>query len=136
MKKYTLSKDEKLKSRKSIGLLFTSGKVLFKYPLRISYRVIENTADNTNPLVVKSAFSAPKRKFKHAVDRNKIKRLMKESYRVNKYDSLSVIETNQYLQIEILWTYIADEILPIKQIDKSIKWAIDKIITEIGNENT
>ncbi len=135
MKKYTLSKDEKLKSRKSIGLLFTSGKVIFKYPLRISFRICRNTPDDSN-LIIKSAFSAPKKKFKRAVDRNKIKRLMKESYRVNKYDRLSVIESNQNLHIEILWTYIADEILPIKQIDKSIKWAFDKIILDALNQKS
>lgn len=134
MKKYTLSKDEKLKSRKSIGLLFSSGKVIFKYPLRVNFHIYENTPDNTQAVIIKSAFSAPKRKFKRAVDRNRIKRLMKESYRINKYDILSVVNTSRNIQIEILWTYIAEEILTLKQIDKSIKWVLEKIISDVINE--
>ena len=75
----TLSKEEKLKSRKLIEKLFIEGDSLKEYPLRLKYLKIR---DENNS--VKVAFSVPKRNFKLAVDRNRIKRLLRESYRKNK----------------------------------------------------
>ena len=75
----TLSKDEKLKSRKQIEKLFVEGDSLKEYPFRLKYLKVGDV-DNA----VKIAFSVPKRNFKLAVDRNRIKRLLRESYRKNK----------------------------------------------------
>ena len=75
----TLSKEEKLKSRKLIEKLFVEGDSLKEYPLRLKYLRIR---DENNS--IKVAFSVPKRNFKLAVDRNRIKRLLRESYRKNK----------------------------------------------------
>lgn len=73
----TLGKTERLKSRKLIKKLFEEGISIKNYPFRLVYIVTE-----TSP--IKSSFSVPKRNFKKAVDRNRIKRLIKEAYRLEK----------------------------------------------------
>lgn len=86
--RFTLGKFERLKSRKLIAALFEEGTSVKKYPLKINFLQIEHTSNYP----VQAAFSVPKRRFKSAVDRNRIKRLLRETYRKEKfivYDSLS-----------------------------------------------
>lgn len=78
--RYTFSKGEKLKSRKQIGHLFDEGATIKEFPIRLKYlKLSEKEAP------VKVAFSVPKRTFKLAVDRIRIKRLLREIYRKNKH---------------------------------------------------
>ena len=85
--KFTLGKDEKLKSRKLIEKLYNEGDSFKKFPLRIVYLQTNHTTNY--PAQV--GFSVPKRNFKLAVHRNRIKRLMRETYRLQKltiYDNI------------------------------------------------
>lgn len=77
----SFGKKEKLKSKVIIDRLFAEGKSVKKYPLRLVYLPLENSSEKVN----KVAVSVPKRSFKRAVDRIKLKRLMREVYRKNKY---------------------------------------------------
>jgi ribonuclease P protein component len=77
----TFSAAEKLKSRKVLELLFEEGKAFSAYPIRLVY--LEQPFDPQAP--VKIATSAPKRKMKHAHDRNRTKRLLREAYRKHKH---------------------------------------------------
>ena len=76
----TYKKIEKLKSEKLIEKLFSEGKSVAVYPLRLVY--LKTNFDD--PVKVKTGVSVSKRNFKKAVDRNRIKRLMREAYRLNK----------------------------------------------------
>ena len=78
--KHTFGKQEKLKSRKLIGKLFEEGKSIKKFPIRLIYLQTEHTSD----ILLQASFSVPKRNFKKAVDRNRIKRLLREAYRLEK----------------------------------------------------
>lgn len=71
-------KNEKLKSRKEISGLFLSGKKINRAPFRVFYTFFPGTG------TVKAGVGVSSRNFKRAVDRNRIKRLMRESYRLNK----------------------------------------------------
>lgn len=73
-------KIEKLKGQKLIEKLFSEGKSIAVYPLRLVY--LKTNFDDS--VSIKSGFSVSKRNFKKAVDRNRIKRLMREAYRLNK----------------------------------------------------
>ena len=78
LKKFTLGARERLKSRKKIQLLFTKGKSLTFAPFRVIYQI----QDDASSLQVGAAVST--RQFKKAVDRNRIKRLIREAYRLQK----------------------------------------------------
>ncbi|WP_010522714.1 ribonuclease P protein component [Aquimarina agarivorans] len=75
-----LPKPNKLKSKKLIGSLFESGSSVKAYPLLLVYK--KEAAIDVD---FKVGFSVSKRNFKHAVDRNRIKRLLREYFRKNKY---------------------------------------------------
>lgn len=77
---FTLNKKEKLKSKKRIDLLFAEGQSVSTYPLRLVF--LEMPSEDT--ALTKTGFSVSKRHFKKAVDRNRIKRLLREVYRLNK----------------------------------------------------
>ena len=79
--RFTLGKQERLKSKKLIGRLYEEGKVIKKFPLRMVYLQTEHTSK----FPVQIGVSVPKRNFKSAVDRNRIKRLLRETYRKEKH---------------------------------------------------
>lgn len=93
--KLTFNKTEKLKSQKLIEKLFLEGKSVVSYPLRLVF--IETTFDDN--VKVKAGVSVSKRHFKNAVDRNRIKRLMREAYRLNKANYFNNITTQYALMI-------------------------------------
>ncbi len=79
----TLSRDERIKSKKLIDALFTGGrsKSMTAFPLRAVYMTLEADAEQPTQILV----SVPKRCFKHAVKRNRVKRQVREAYRRNKH---------------------------------------------------
>ena len=79
--KYTFKKQERLKSKKLIEKLFEEGSSIKKFPVRLMYLQTEHSSD----FPVQVSFSVPKRNFKKAVQRNRIKRLLRESYRLEKH---------------------------------------------------
>lgn len=79
--KFNYPKYEKLKSKTTIDLLFTEGKSVSKYPLRLVY--VENSEHNAE--LIKMGVSVSKKYFKKAVDRNYFKRVLRETYRLNKH---------------------------------------------------
>lgn len=74
-------KNERLKSKTTIGLLFSEGKSVSKYPLRLVYRQAEENSEEQTKIGV----SVSKKYFKKAVDRNYFKRVLRETYRLNKH---------------------------------------------------
>ncbi len=79
---YTYPKIERLKSKKIIEALFVEGKSVKSYPLRLVF--LETTLP-VEHISIQAGVSVSKRNFKLAVSRNRIKRLMRESYRLHKY---------------------------------------------------
>lgn len=97
---FTLGKQERLKSKKQIESLFQSGKAVFIFPYRIFFFIEKNT---THP-ELKMAVSVSKKLFKKAVDRNYIKRLTKEAYRLQKSE-LKIQCEMQHCTLHILFLY-------------------------------
>ena len=103
-RRYTLNKDERLCSKKLIERLFAGGNKSFPtFPLRVVYMPLspeENTADAS------ILNSVPKKRFKHAVKRNHVKRQIREAYRVNKHillDALQTKETPTKMILAFIW---------------------------------
>lgn len=78
---FTYPKKEKLKSKTTIDLLFSEGNSVSKFPLRLVY--VENKEANAE--LIKIGVSVSKKYFKKAVDRNYFKRVLRETYRLNKH---------------------------------------------------
>ena len=85
---FTYPKHEKLKSKTTIDLLFSEGNSVSKFPLRLVY--VENTEENAE--LIKMGVSVSKKYFKKAVDRNYFKRVLRETYRLNKHILMNTIE--------------------------------------------
>ena len=82
---FTYPKTEKLKSKITIGLLFTEGKSVSKYPLRLVYKSGDYNNSGVPGKKIKMGVSVSKKNFKKAVDRNYFKRVLRETYRLNKH---------------------------------------------------
>ncbi len=80
---YTLGKTERLKSRKGIEQLFVDGKSFSVFPFKVVYQQLPPQQEIVMP-VLQAAFSVSKRYFKKAVHRNRVKRLTREAYRLQK----------------------------------------------------
>ena len=112
--KFTYPKHEKLKSKTTIDLLFSEGKSVSKYPLRLVY--VENKEPNAE--LIKMGVSISKKYFKKAVDRNYFKRLLRETYRLNKHLLINHLEKPH----AFMFFYQSKERLSYREIeDKTIQ---------------
>ena len=99
IKKYGLGKSQRLKSRKLIQSLFAEGKSFHHFPLKVIW--VQNNDSNT----LQAGFSVSSRLFKRAVDRNCIKRLMRECYRVQKVGlEKTLIQSEKSLAVFFIYT--------------------------------
>src|SRR5215204_3664307 len=101
-------KAEKLKSRKVVEELFARGKSLSLFPIRISYKFLPLVADGQ--VVLQVGVSASKRNFKRAVDRNRIKRLLREAYRLQKQQLIGALKEQR--KIGYVFFIYTDKQLP------------------------
>ncbi|MCD4835220.1 MAG: ribonuclease P protein component [Bacteroidales bacterium] len=119
----TFSKEERLKSRKLINNLFDCGKIIHHHPFKVLYQVTKNENNN---FPAKIAISVSKKNFKRAVDRNYIKRKIKETYRQNKqslYKELDKINRKLYFFV----IYTAKHDIDYLTLNSEMKLLIQKL---------
>jgi ribonuclease P protein component len=123
----SFKKAEKLCSRKLIDKLFKDGSSFIAYPLRLTFCLIKADDDKLQIL-----FNVTKRRFKRAVDRNLLKRRMRESYRTNKilFDSLNLGE----YKLIIAFNFIGNELVEYNQINNSLKKSILNLMKLIDDQ--
>lgn len=118
---FKFPKKEKLKSKKLIESLFTEGKAVSKYPFKLVYLKTEFAEE----VKIQAGVSVPKRNFKRAVDRNRIKRLMRESYRLNKH----LIFNNIEVSYAFMFLYLGKDIPKnYDELNKSMMKLMQKFI--------
>jgi ribonuclease P protein component len=122
----TLGRSERLKGEKTIGLLFETGRSLSVHPIRLIYQI--NPSPENFP--VKIGFAVPKKIFKRAVDRNLLKRRMREAYRLNKHLIIKETEDN-FPCLEIMLIYQGQKIEDFNKICNSIKDLLQKLAQKI-----
>jgi len=123
---FTFNKKEKLKSKKLIDQLFTEGQSVSAYPLRLVY-LRTTFADN---IVAKTGVSVSKRNFKTAVDRNRIKRLLREAYRLNKSDFINNLKTPHAFMV----LYIGKDKPTLVQVETKMKALFEKFSSKISEK--
>ena len=124
----TYSKTQKLKSSKSIKQLFGEGSSFAHFPLRILYMF--QPADGLN---LQTGFAVSAKNFKKAVDRNRIKRLMREAYRLQK-NELEDILLKKVKRLEIFIIYTGVDLPGYTDIFNKTTFVIKKL-NKIANEN-
>ena len=119
---FSFNKSEHLCGETRINQLFAEGKAFIVYPVRVVYMFKSEDIPAVKVLV-----SVPKKKFKRAVARNRLKRLMRESYRLNKTSLLAFCSEKQ-LSLQIAFCFVGNEITDFQTIDSKMKIALEKII--------
>ncbi len=127
MPKFTFKRAERLKSRKTIERMFKEGKSFGMYPLRLVWLAVGEGSPPQPPLEggrslppVQFTVSVPKRNFKSAVARNRIKRKVREAWRLNKhwlYERLQGVEG----QLAFMVLYTAKEDMPYPEIEAAMR---------------
>lgn len=123
-KDFTYSKAEKLKSRKIIDLLFSEGKSVSKYPLRLVYAPTEGVNEK-----LLFGVSVSKKYFKNASDRNYLKRVLRECYRLNKH----LLNNNLDKPYAFMFFYQTKELLSYQEIEEKTVQLFEKWVVEINS---
>ncbi|MUH37424.1 ribonuclease P protein component [Zobellia amurskyensis] len=122
MADFTFPKKEKLKSKKLIEQLFAEGKPVSSFPIKLIY-LPTDFIDDTR---IKTGVAVPKKNFKSAVKRNRIKRLMRESYRLNKH----LVFNNSEGSFAFLFLYLGREMPSQSNVEKAMKDVIKRFLSK------
>jgi len=121
---FTYPKNERLKSKTTIGLLFSEGKSVSKYPLRLVYREAEADSEEK----IKMGVSVSKKYFKRAVDRNYFKRVLRETYRLNK----NLLWNNVEQPYSLMFFYQTKDKLSYEEINTKTIQLFEKFLQQIN----
>ena len=122
----TYPKKEKLKSKKLIEQMFNEGKAITAYPLRLIYL----KTDFEDDIILKTGVSVSKRLHKKAVSRNRIKRLMREAYRLHKNTYFNKSTTSY----AFMFLYISKEEATFELLNAKTKLLLEKFLKQNPNE--
>ena len=131
LQRQTFRKNERLCSRKIIQDLALKGKNIHINPIRLLW--IPSILNVSIP--AQAAFTVPKRNFKDAVDRNRIKRRMREAYRKNKSSLYSLISNNKN-QYALLFVFTGKESITYFEIEEKIKIIFHRFAEDIQKNNS
>ena len=116
-----MGKSERLKSRKKIDQVFKTGKKITLFPFRLLYYT-----EQGNP-TVRAGFTVSSKNFPRAVDRNRIKRLNREAYRLQKKELQTLVLKNDY-SLHLFFIYTGREMPGYEEISVPLKKLLDKLV--------
>lgn len=127
----TLHKVERLDKKKIIEKMFAGGSRSFSvFPLRVVYLPVEELEADASILI-----SVSKRRFKRAVKRNRVKRQIREAYRVNKHELLNIL-VERKCRLAIAFIYLSDQLVESSIIEDRIRIALVRITEKMATPNT
>lgn len=129
-KLHTLCKEERLCGKRAISGLFDSGNTFFLSPYKVFW--LEASVDSA-PCPSRFTVSVPKRRFKKAVERNLMKRRIREAFRLNKKILNSVIAENR--QIHLIAVFASDRLMPFSELEAAMKKILQRIARQCGESD-
>lgn len=131
---FTYQKTDKLKSRKQTQHLFSTGQAINVFPIRLIYTIepIEGTATNLSlTSVLQAGVGAPSRTFRKAVQRNRVKRLLREAYRLEKPNFISQAALDNK-RVNLFFLYTDALVLTQVEIQGKLKEALSILVTKLN----
>lgn len=129
--RHTFGKEERLCSKKLTESLFSGeGKAISSFPLRMVYRLYDKTELEQSQVLI----SVSKRRFKHAVDRNRVKRQIRESWRLQSPFSNLQLPENKNIAAAIIW--ISDELQTSELIASKLAALLKQLQHKLDNPST
>lgn len=124
---YTFKKEERLCNKKLIERLFHNGSSFLCYPFKVSWLI----APDNQTVSAQVLFAVAKKRYKRAVDRNLLKRRMREAYRLAKHDHLynHLVAVEKPILLSI--GYIGKEIEDYAMMEKKLQKALAQLCTQI-----
>ena len=130
---YALTKSERLTSQLVIEKIFAGGNAsMASFPLRIVYMHMEKQGGEevTGEPLASILVSVPKKRFRHAIDRNRMKRLIREAYRLNKHILWDALDGKDF-RLALAFVCITDTLPTFYTVNKSMKKALTRIAERI-----
>jgi ribonuclease P protein component len=127
VKKFTLGKQERLKSRKLIDLLFKEGKTFNSFPFRVYYLSPNKWTVSQPNNFLQFGVGVSTRNFKNATDRNRIKRLAREAYRLQKLPLQEIIQVKK-LPFVVFVIYTGKELPAYEVVNEKIAVILTRLL--------
>lgn len=124
---HTFPKAEHLTKKLEIDTLFEHGEGFIIFPLRVVYKLVPK---EENSSAIKVVISVPKKRFKHAVDRNRFKRLIRESYRLNKNQLWQTVEQIPW-NLHIAFCAVSNELPTFDTVQDKMEQGLTKLENRI-----
>ena len=126
---FTYQKKDKLKSRKQTQFLFAKGQSMNAFPIKLIY-----TLESNEPGSVQTGVGAPSRTFRKAVDRNRVKRLLREGYRLERPEFIaSSVDALNKLRVNLFFLYTDATVISQKEIQEKIKQLLSRLSEKINS---
>jgi ribonuclease P protein component len=126
---FTFQKKDKLKSRKQTQFLFAKGQSMNAFPIKLIY-----TIESNEPGSLQTGVGAPSRTFRKAVARNRVKRLLREGFRLERPDFLrsSASALNKF-RVNLFFLYTDATVISQKEIQEKIKQLLSRLSEKINS---
>lgn len=126
---FTFQKKDKLKSRKQTQFLFAKGQSMNAFPIKLIY-----TIESNEPGSLQTGVGAPSRTFRKAVARNRVKRLLREGFRLERPDFLrSSASALNKLRVNLFFLYTDATVISQKEIQEKIKQLLSRLSEKLNS---